>query len=307
MSRGVKLIRSALFAPADRAEVLRKAFFKLKVDATVVDLEDAVSPANKAKGRDTAVESLTSLSSAPSSSSSTTDSPQRCPNVVVRVNCPLMTEWGKDDLRALLADRAVREQIDAVVLPKVDSAEALNEVLALLPAQASSVPLWAMIETPLGVMNCERIAAHSSIETLVLGINDLTMELRAQHVPGRHPMLYSAGRMLVAARGYGKLAVDGVHMTIGDDAGLEASCIQGRAMGFDGKSLIHPSQISITNQHFSPTDVQIEHAAAVIEAYKTALDQGKSLAVLKGKLIEALHVAEARDVLARAELIQQRD
>jgi citrate lyase beta subunit len=233
--------------------------------------------------------------------------------VVLRVNCPLTTEWGMDDIAKIVNHKYNRDgkeveiasQLSAVVLPKVSNIDALNEIIAssLLP---DSMPLWAMIETPQGVLNVESIAAHDRIECLVLGLNDLTMELGAKHTADRLPMLYSASRILLAARANGKAAIDGVHMTLGDDVGLEAACVQGRAMGFDGKSLIHPSQIAITNEHFSPSLQEVNHAKDIIDAYNTAISEGKSLAVLEGKLIEALHVEEANTLLEKASLINMK-
>ena len=222
--------------------------------------------------------------------------------LAVRVNCPKTTSWGKDDILSVLKAPLP----DALIIPKVDD----ETIVALFKdlqktAGAGPVPLWCMIETAKGVLNADRIAAEDGVHALVFGLNDLTKELKARHTPSREPLLYSMSRCILAARAAGKQVIDGVHLDIHDEAGLVRSCIQGRELGFDGKSLIHPNQVDVTNQHFSPSPVELELARKYVTAYDAARAEGKAVAVVDNRMIEELHVIQAQQMLADAERIKE--
>jgi citrate lyase subunit beta/citryl-CoA lyase len=188
----------------------------------------------------------------------------------------------------------------AVVLPKVENADTVQQCVDLL-GDAQAVRIWAMIETPLGVLNADRIAgAHARMQCLVAGTADLTKDLHAQHTPDRTPMLYSLSRIVLAARAFGLVALDGVHLDLSDDEGFGKSCAQGRAMGFDGKTLIHPRTIGAANEAFSPSEAELVSAQRVIEAHRAAMARGSGVVLLDGRLIESLHVQDALRIQAIA-------
>ena len=284
MSR--RLLRSVLFCPADKDKVLLKSV-NLVADAIVYDLEDAVSPQKKVVARE--------LVSSFLSKQKTTRTR------VVRVNCPLSTSWGRDDLRVISS-----LSIDALILPKVesgDSVELANEIIRQY--RGSNIPIWTMIETAKGVLNAPMIAQHSSVECLVFGSNDLTKDLRAKQTPTREPLLFSMCQCILAARAAGKRVLDGVHVEFSDLSGLEQSCHQGRALGFDGKTLIHPSQIDAANAAYSPSNAEVDHARRVVEGWRQAEEAGLGVAVVDGKMVEALHAQEAQLVLEIVDEIQR--
>ena len=272
--------RSVLYIPAANARAMEKAQ-GLAADAIIFDLEDAVAPGEKSAAREM-------LSSALAH-----DYGHRAK--IVRINAQA-TEWGPEDARfcASLAGRA-----DAVLIPKVDDADDLDAVAALVP----DLPLWAMMETPLGMLNAARIAAHSRLEGMVMGTNDLAKELNSRFRPDRLPMQAGLGLCLLAAKAYGKVIVDGVFNAFKDEDGLRAECAQGRDMGFDGKTLIHPLQLPVANDAFAPTEAEIDLARRQIAAFDQAGAEGKGVAVVDGKIVENLHVETARKTLDRAEAI----
>ena len=238
-----RLYRSCLFAPADRPEVLAKAF-RLACDVVVLDLEDAVSPTRKEESRGVLLDALKSrdqlLKTNPKYSR------QR---VIARVNCPHTSDWGRDDLR--LVSEELSQFIDALVLPKVDSMDALSGSLGILKGNdAQSLPIWAMIESAAGFFAAEAVARHDQCEALVFGSNDMTKDIKGQHTHHREPLLFGMSGTIMAARAAGKAVVDGVHMEFRDVEGLGRACAQGRALGFDGKSLIHPAQVETANRAF---------------------------------------------------------
>jgi citrate lyase subunit beta/citryl-CoA lyase len=182
----------------------------------------------------------------------------------------------------------------------------VGAVLAALDAAGApgSLPVWCMLETPRGVLAAEAIAgAHPRVAALVMGTSDLTKDLRARHLPGREPLLTSLGLCLLAARAHGLTALDGVHLDLGDDAGFEGACRQARDLGFDGKTLIHPKQVAPANAAFAPSDDEVAWARRVIEAHGEAERAGRGVVLLDGRLIENLHVEDARRVVALAEAI----
>lgn len=272
--------RSVLYIPAANARAMEKAQ-GLPADAIIFDLEDAVSPGEKLVARDALKVALNA------------DYGPRAR--IVRINA-LDSAWGQDDARfcAGLGDRA-----DAVLIPKVDSAADLDKVAALVP----DTPLWAMMETPLGMLNAAGIAAHPRLAGMVMGTNDLAKELNSRFRADRLPMQAGLGLCLLAAKAHGKLIVDGVFNAFRDEDGLRAECDQGRDMGFDGKTLIHPAQLAITNECFAPTEAEVDLARRQIDAFEQASAEGRGVAVVDGKIVENLHVETARTTLDRAQAI----
>lgn len=276
--------RSVLYMPASNARALDKAR-GLPADCIIMDLEDAVAPSVKAEARQQAIDAVKAGGYG-----------QR--EVAIRINAA-GTEWFEDDLAA-----AIASNVHAVVLPKVEDAETVQQVASRLPV---GMALWAMIETPRGVANVESIAtAHSYLQVLVMGTSDLAKELRIPHRPDRLGFLYSLSRCVVAARMAGIEIIDGVYLDIADSAGFVAICEQGKALGFDGKSLIHPGQIDVANTVFAPAVTEIEQAKRIVLAWREAEIAGQGVAVLDGKLVENLHAAEAERVLLLANAIEGR-
>jgi citrate lyase subunit beta / citryl-CoA lyase len=274
MRESVRPRRSALYMPGANARAMEKAR-GLACDVVILDLEDAVAPAAKAEARRLVAAALAAGGFG-----------RR--EVVVRVNGP-QTPWGPDDLAMAEASAC-----DAILLPKAESA----------PALRSAKPLWCMVETPLGVLRAEAIAAAEGVECLVMGTSDLTKDLRARHAADRLPMLASLSLCLLAARAHGRAILDGVHLDLADAQGFERACVQGRELGFDGKTLIHPSQIAAANAAFGPSAGEVEQARRVVGAFEQAEREGRGVAVLDGRLVENLHVAEARRTLALAEALE---
>lgn len=274
--------RSVLYMPAANSRAMEKAQ-QLPADAIIFDLEDAVAPASKAEARAQVTTAL----------HENDYGPRMC---MLRVN-GLDTEWGRDDLR--LCSETLGDKIDAVLIPKVNSAADLDRVAEIVP----NMPLWAMMETPLGLLNAEEIAAHPILEGMVMGTNDLAKELGSQFRADRLPMQAGLGLCLLAAKAHRRIILDGVYNAIKDEAGLRAECEQGRDMGFDGKTLIHPAQLAAANDVFAPTNDEIELARRQIEGFEQAMAEGKAVAVVDGKIVENLHVETARKTLARAEAI----
>jgi citrate lyase subunit beta/citryl-CoA lyase len=223
--------------------------------------------------------------------------------VVIRVNA-LDTPWGRDDLAAIAGSGA-----DAVLLPKVDSVAAVHDALGVLDAAGAParLALWCMLETPRGVLRAEAIAAaNPRVAALVMGTSDLTKDLRARHTPDRLPLLTSLGLCVLAARAHGLAALDGVHLDLDDEAGFRAACRQAAAMGYDGKTLIHPKTIAAANETFAPSSDEVERARRIVEAHADALARGQGVVVVDGRLVENLHVEDARRVLALAAAIAGR-
>jgi citrate lyase subunit beta/citryl-CoA lyase len=273
-----------LFMPGSNARALDKAR-TLPADVLVLDLEDAVAPDMKVEARARVVAAARAGGYG-----------RR--EIVVRVNA-LGTPWGRDDLAAAAAAGA-----DAVLLPKVESAETVSAALAALgPAPA----MWCMLETPRGILNAPSIAAASPrVTALVMGTSDLTKDLHARATRDRLPLLTSLQLCVLAARAAGITALDGVHLDLDDEGGFTAACRQAADLGFDGKTLIHPKQVGIANDVFAPAASDVDWARRVIVAHADAVAQGRGVVVLDGRLIENLHVDEARRVLALADAIAER-
>ncbi|KGJ13896.1 HpcH/HpaI aldolase/citrate lyase family protein [Paracoccus sanguinis] len=269
--------RSVLYIPGSNARALEKAR-GLAADAIIFDLEDAVAPAEKPAARATLKAALAE------------DYGPRAR--IVRIN-GLDTEWGREDAAAFATGA------DAVLVPKVSTPADLDAVAAL----TGDTPLWAMMETALGMLNAAAIAAHPRLEGMVMGTNDLAKELGSRNRPDRLAMQTGLGLCLLAARAHGRVIVDGVFNAFKDEDGLRAECEQGRDMGFDGKTLIHPAQLEIANAAFAPAEEEVALARRQIEAFKAALAEGKAVAVVDGRIVENLHVETAKKTLARAEAI----
>ena len=277
--------RSVLYMPGANTRALEKAK-SLAADSLILDLEDAVTPDAKVVARANILAAL--------------ESGFGHREAVVRIN-GLNTPWGLDDLKVFAHSKA-----DAILLPKVESADQIQAVAEELKQLNPShqLTIWAMIETPMAIFKLPEIcSAHPLLEALVLGTSDLVKDLHARHTPGRVETLTALSLSVLAARAHQLCVLDGVHLTLDDESGLRASCIQGRDMGFDGKTLIHPNQIAFANEIFGPSPAEIEEAQQRISAYEVAIQSGAGIAVLNGKLIEELHIQDAKRILALAQAI----
>jgi citrate lyase subunit beta/citryl-CoA lyase len=285
--------RSVLYMPGSNARALEKAK-TLPADAVIFDLEDAVAPETKDHARKQVCDTV--------SAGGYGDR-----EVVVRINA-LDTPWGEADLAAVAAAGPI-----AILVPKVSSPEnlvAIGTRLRRLGA-AERIRVWAMIETPLAILNAETIASaardvDTRLECLVLGTNDLAKETRARILPGRSVLLPWLMTAILAARAHDLDILDGVYNTLADDAGFRAECEQARDAGFDGKTLIHPNQIAPANEIFAPLPEEIEHARAVIAAFEKPENQGKGAISLDGRMVERMHADIARRTVELAEAIAAR-
>ncbi|PIL21261.1 (3S)-malyl-CoA thiolesterase [Puniceibacterium antarcticum] len=281
MDMRARPFRSVLYIPASKERALEKAR-KLPVDAIIFDLEDAVAPDEKLRARDTLRAALAEGGFGHRMK-------------IVRIN-GFDTKWGRDDAAAV-AEMAC----DAVLLPKVDSPEQLDA----LAAATGDLDLWAMMETPRGMLNAAAIAAHPQLRGMVMGTNDLARELNSRANPERTAMMPALGLCLLAAKAEGIVIIDGVYNAFKDDDGLQAESVQGRDMGFDGKSLIHPAQIDVVNAAFAPSAAELDLARRHIAAFNAAQADGQGVAVVDGRIVENLHVATAQEVLAKAQVIEK--
>lgn len=276
-------IRSVLYLPAANARAIEKAR-AIACDALILDLEDAVAPEAKDAARRQALDAVRARGFG---------------DRIVTVRCNgLDTPWGADDLAAIATATA-----DAVVLPKVADVDDLGRYKdALASAGATgALRLWPMIEMPSAIFAARSIAADPDVDVLVLGTNDLTLELRAVAVPGRAPIMAHLAHVVLAARSAGVRVLDGVFNDINDLGGFVTECRQGVELGFDGKTLIHPTQVEPCNSAWRPTNDEVAHAHQVIEAFDLAASQGEAVATVNGRMIENLHVEIARRVIAAAD------
>ena len=275
--------RSVLYIPASKERALDKAR-SLDVDAIIFDLEDAVTPDAKVEARDTLKAALK-------------EGGYGARAKIIRLN-GLDSAWGREDAEAMKDAEA-----DAFLLPKVNSAADVEALAAII---GKDKDIWAMIETPMGVMKAEEIAAHPQMKGFVAGTNDLAKELNCRFRADRLPMITSLSMMLLAAKAHGIVAIDGVYNQFKDDEGLAAECAQGRDMGFEGKTLIHPAQVAVCNEAFSPSAEEIDLAERQIAAFEETEASGQGVAVVDGKIVENLHVETARKILALAEAVSAR-
>ena len=277
--------RSVLYMPSSNERALEKAK-SIPCDGLILDLEDAVAPDAKPAARDAACAAASS-------------GEYGAREVTIRIN-GAETEWHQDDLRAACAAGP-----DAIVVPKVGSADA---VLQLVEAMAGNeapehTKLWAMLETPYAMLHAEEIASASErLTVLVMGTNDLAKELFATHVPGRQPLLTGLGLCLLAARATGKAILDGVYNDVKDTDGFLEECRQGREMGFDGKTLVHPGQVEGANSTFAPSTEAVEEARGILQAWEYGA--GSGVVTYNGRMIENLHVESAQRTLTLHEAIQ---
>jgi citrate lyase subunit beta / citryl-CoA lyase len=282
--------RSVLYVPGSNERALEKAR-TVPADTLILDLEDAVAPSAKREARERLADALDRGG-------------YGAREIVLRVNGP-DTPWWEEDIAWTAAAR-----VDAVLIPKVERAETMRaaEQDLRLAGVADDVPLWCMIETPLAVLHLREIAAATPrLAALVLGTSDLVKDLRARHTPGRIEVTTSMAIAVLTARAFGLAALDGVHLDLEDMDGFAAACRQARDMGFDGKTLIHPKTIAVANEVFGPSADDLAWARRVIEAHARAEDQGSGVTVVDGRLVENLHVEEARRVLALADAIAERE
>jgi len=278
--------RSLLYMPGSNPRALDKAR-SLPADGLILDLEDAVAPAEKATAREIVCENVK-------------QGGYGGRELIVRIN-GLDTEWGEADLAAAAAAGP-----DAIAIPKVSSPAMIEEVEALMVRAGApeTTAIWAMMETPRGVLHAEAIAASTPrLGGFIMGTNDLVADLGAAHTPDRAPVMTALSLCILAARAYGVAIVDGVYNAFKDEDGLRASCEQGRAMGFDGKTLIHPAQLAIANAVFGPAVEEVELARRQVAAFEAAAAEGKGVAVVDGKIVENLHVAAAKRLLSQAAAI----
>ena len=284
--------RSVLYMPGSNTRAMEKAR-EIPADALILDLEDAVAPDAKEEARAQVIGAVAQGGYGKR-------------EIVIRVN-GLDTPWGIDDIKA-----AVAVGPDAILVPKINSAGDVARAEAALTAAGAKdgLQLWCMIETPLAILNIQSIAAKaqepgSRMSAWVMGTNDIAKELRAAHTPDRVPMLVSLGLSIIAARAYGIVALDGVHNDIKDEQGFVAICEQGRDMGFDGKTLIHPSQVAPCNRIFSPDPVTVAFARKTIEAFELPENKGKGVLKVEGRMVEILHAEIARRTVAIADAIAE--
>jgi citrate lyase subunit beta/citryl-CoA lyase len=265
--------------PSSNERALEKAK-TIPADAIIFDLEDAVAPDAKEAARANAVAAVTS-------------GEYGGKVLTIRAN-GLDTPWGAADLAAAAAARP-----DAVVIPKVSGRAHLEQVVAI----TGDLPVWAMVETPAALFAIREIAAFPQVSCLVMGTNDLVKELRAAIVPGRGPLVPHLATALLGAREAGKAIIDGVYNDVKDLDGFRAECVHGQQLGFDGKTLIHPGQVEITNEVWAPSDAEVEHARKVVAAFAEAEASGQGVVVVDGRMVENLHRDIAERVLATADAI----
>jgi len=278
--------RSVLYMPGANSRALAKAE-NLPADAIIFDLEDAVSIDDKARARDQVVQAIANGTYGRRS-------------LIVRIN-GFETNWAAADIAAVCAVSP-----PAILLPKVNSDADIRQLANMLDTRPNcrDTAIWAMMETPQGILNAHSIATSSPrLQGLVLGTNDLIKDLGARHMPGRAPVMTSFGLCLLAARAAGLICLDGVYNKYRDTEGLSAECAQARDLGFDGKTLIHPSQIEAANRIFAPSDTEIDLAQRQMAAFEAAEANGKGIAVLDGVMVENLHIVSASQLLAKAAAI----
>jgi citrate lyase subunit beta/citryl-CoA lyase len=278
--------RSMLYMPGSNTRALEKAR-ELAADALILDLEDAVSPDAKAAARDNVCAAVKAGGYGGR-------------ELIIRVN-GLDTPWGRDDIAA-----AAKAQPHGILLPKVESADTVRLAEKLMDEAGAGpdVALWCMMETPRGILRAESIAgATPRLAGFVMGTSDLVKDLHAHHTPMRLPVLASLALCLLAARAEGLAILDGVYLDLNDEEGFAAACRQGLELGFDGKTLIHPKQLAIANEVFAPSAAEIEHSRKIMAAYEAARAEGKGVVLVDGKLVEELHVNNAKRLVALAEAI----
>ncbi|PJK28070.1 HpcH/HpaI aldolase/citrate lyase family protein [Minwuia thermotolerans] len=288
MAANVRPRRSVLYMPGSNARALEKAK-SIPADALILDLEDAVSPDAKAQAREQVCKAIA-------------DGGYGKREMIIRIN-GLDTPWGADDM-----DAVAKAGPDAILVPKINDAATVEKLVEAMDEAGApaATALWCMMETPIGILNAKEIAAASNrVAVWVMGTNDIAKDTGAQHTADRLPMITSLGLCMLAARAYGIQILDGVYNDIKDEEGFRAICRQGLELGFDGKTLIHPSQVGPCNEVFSPTEAQLESAARIVAGFEEAQREGKGVVTVDGRMIENLHVEQAKKRLAMAEAIKE--
>jgi citrate lyase subunit beta/citryl-CoA lyase len=282
--------RSVLYVPGSNLRALEKAK-TLAADALILDLEDAVAPDAK---RDARIQVCNAVKAGGFGRR----------EMIIRVN-GLNTPWGYADLVTASTSGA-----DAILLPKTENVESVRQAQTVMAASDAppELAIWCMMETPRGILNAEAIAGASPrVACFVMGTSDLTKDLHARHTRDRLPMMTSLGLCMLAARAYDLAIIDGVHLDLDDDTGFELACRQGLELGFDGKTLIHPKTIDTANRVFAPSAEEVAWSRRIIQAHAEAIAAGKGVVVVDGKLIENLHVLNARRLVDLAEAIDALD
>lgn len=286
MPKSARPRRSMLYMPGSNARALDKAR-TLPADSLILDLEDAVAPDAKELARKQVCEAVAAGGFG-------------LREIIIRVNA-LSTKWGYEDIAM-----ASKSGADALLLPKVESADAIRHMESIMRANGApdSMTIWAMMETPRSILESQRIAESTPrMEGLVMGTSDLAKELDCAHTHERLPFMVSLGLCLLAARAAGLAILDGVYLDLNDEAGFEFACRQGHELGFDGKTLIHPKQIGPCNRVFTPRPEDVAWSRKIIQAHADAAARGEGVVVVDGKLIENLHVESARRVVGMADAI----
>ena len=280
------ILRSALYMPGINQKAMDKAL-NLDCDAVVLDLEDAVEVSKKEDSRQLVIRQIENNDYGPRV-------------VVVRVN-DLGTKWGEQDVAAV-----ANLPIQAILVPKVSEIRDISRVVDLLNRLGSELPIWIMVETPLAIININELARQPRVTALVMGTSDLVVDLCAEHLEERQNISYSLQRSIIAARAFGKKILDGVHLDFRDLDSLRNVCRLGKSMGFDGKTLIHPDQIPVANDAFSPSEAELDKAKRVIDAWRSAQTRGSGVVEVDGTLVESLHVEEAKRLISFFSEISER-
>lgn len=286
MPKSARPRRSMLYMPGSNARALEKAR-TLPADSLILDLEDAVAPDAKELARKQVCEAVAAGGFG-------------LREILIRVNA-LSTRWGYEDIAL-----ASKSGADGLLLPKVESADAIRHMEAIMRANGApeSMRIWAMMETPRSILESQRIAESTPrMEGLVMGTSDLAKELDCAHTHERLPFMVSLGLCLLAARAAGLAILDGVYLDLNDETGFEFACRQGQELGFDGKTLIHPKQIGPCNRVFTPKPEDVAWSQRIIDAHAAAAARGEGVVVVDGRLVENLHVESARRVVGMAEAI----
>ena len=280
------ILRSVLYMPGINQKAMDKAL-NLDCDAVVLDLEDAVEVSKKEDSRQLVIRQIENNDYGPRV-------------VVVRVN-DLGTKWGEQDVAAV-----ANLPIQAILVPKVSEIRDISRVADLLNRLGSELPIWIMVETPLAIININELARQPRVTALVMGTSDLVVDLCAEHLEERQNISYALQRSIIAARAFGKKILDGVHLDFRDLDSLRNVCRLGKSMGFDGKTLIHPDQIPVANDAFSPSEAELDKAKRVIDAWRSAQTRGSGVVEVDGTLVESLHVEEAKRLISFFSEISER-
>ena len=280
------ILRSVLYMPGINQKAMDKAL-NLDCDAVVLDLEDAVEVSKKEDSRQLVIRQIENNDYGPRV-------------VVVRVN-DLGTKWGEQDVAAV-----ANLPIQAILVPKVSEIRDVSRVVDLLNRLGSELPIWIMVETPLAIININELARQPRVTALVMGTSDLVVDLCAEHLEERQNISYALQRSIIAARAFGKKILDGVHLDFRDLDSLRNVCRLGKSMGFDGKTLIHPDQIPVANDAFSPSEAELDKAKRVIDAWRSAQTRGSGVVEVDGTLVESLHVEEAKRLISFFSEISER-